>query len=76
MVHRFPNGAAVADGHLRWDLTGLYEQVLVGLTALAERYPQVVSLGIDTWAVDYGLLDADGRCWPSRSPTGTTAPRR
>ncbi len=61
VVHRFPNGAAVAGGHLRWDLTGLYEQVLKGLTVLAERYPEVVSLGIDTWAVDYGLLGADGR---------------
>ena len=61
VVHRFPNGAAESDGHLRWDLTALYEQVLVGLTALAARYPDVVSLGIDTWAVDYGLLDADGR---------------
>ena len=61
VVHRFPNGAAVADGHLRWDLTGLYEQVLVGLAALAERCPGVTSIGIDTWAVDYGLLDADGR---------------
>ena len=61
VVHRFPNGAAERDGHLRWDLTGLYEQVLVGLSLLAERYPGVVSIGIDTWAVDYGLLDADGR---------------
>ncbi len=61
VVHRFPNGAAVADGHLRWGLTGLYEQVLVGLQALAGRYPNVVSLGIDTWAVDYGLLGADSR---------------
>jgi rhamnulokinase len=60
LVHRFANGAEVADGHLRWSLTGLYAEVLVGLAALAERYPQVVSLGIDTWAVDYGLLDADG----------------
>jgi rhamnulokinase len=61
VVHRFPNAAAVVDGSLRWDLTGLYEQVLLGLTALAKRYPGVVSVGIDTWAVDYGLLDADGR---------------
>ena len=61
VVHRFPNGAAVADGSLRWNLTGLYEQVLVGLTALAQRYPGVVSVGIDTWAVDYGLLGGDGR---------------
>ncbi|MCW2812338.1 MAG: rhamnulokinase [Friedmanniella sp.] len=61
VVHRFPNGAAEVGGHLHWDLSGLFEQVLVGLTALAARYPDVVSLGIDTWAVDYGLLDADGR---------------
>ena len=45
---------------LRWNMTGLYEQVLVGLRKLSERYPQVLSLGIDTWAVDYGLLDSDG----------------
>jgi rhamnulokinase len=60
VVHRFPNGAAETDGHLRWNLTGLYAEVLVGLARLAERYPQVVSLGIDTWAVDYGLLGANG----------------
>ncbi len=61
VVHRFPNGATEVDGHLHWDLSGLFEQVLVGLTALAEHYPDVVSLGIDTWAVDYGLIDGDGR---------------
>jgi rhamnulokinase len=61
VVHRFPNGAVENDGHLRWDLTGLYQQVLTGLAALAEKYPDVVSVGIDTWAVDYGLLDANGR---------------
>jgi rhamnulokinase len=60
LVHRFPNGAAEAGGHLRWNLTGLYEQVLIGLEKLAERHPGVASVGIDTWAVDYGLLDADG----------------
>lgn len=60
-VHRFPNGAALRHGRLRWDLTSLFEEVLIGLTRLAERFPDVVSIGIDTWAVDYGLLDADGR---------------
>jgi rhamnulokinase len=61
VVHRFPNGASERDGHLRWDISGLYGEVLVGLARLAERYPGVISVGIDTWAVDYGLLDADGR---------------
>ena len=61
VVHRFPNGAQSVDGHLRWNLTGLYEEVLVGLGRLGELHPGVVSLGIDTWAVDYGLLDGEGR---------------
>ena len=61
MVHRFANGLQTVDGHLRWNLSGLYAEVLTGLTELAARYPGVVSIGIDTWAVDYGLLDADGR---------------
>lgn len=60
-VHRFENGAALSDGHLRWNLTALFEQMIVGLRRLVDRHRNVVSVGIDTWAVDYGLLDADGR---------------
>ena len=60
-LHRFPNGAAMQGGHLRWNLTGLFAEVMTGLTALAAQFPEVESIGIDTWAVDYGLLDADGR---------------
>ena len=54
-VHRFPNGPIAADGHLRWDFEELVRQVAVGLA-----HVDAESLGIDTWAVDYGLLDADG----------------
>ena len=60
VLHRFANGMRQVDGHLRWDLTGLYAEVLRGLQILARQHPDVVSIGIDTWAVDYGLLDADG----------------
>jgi rhamnulokinase len=56
-VHRFPNGTAERDGHLRWDLDRLHAEVLEGLG----RIPDAASIGIDTWAVDYGLLDDDGR---------------
>jgi rhamnulokinase len=59
-LHRFPNGAAMQGGHLRWNLTGLFAEVMTGLTALAAQFPEVESIGIDTWAVDYGLLDSDG----------------
>lgn len=59
-VHRFPNGAAFVDGDLRWDFTGLFAEVMTGLRALAQSHPQVESIGIDMWAVDYGLLDERG----------------
>jgi rhamnulokinase len=59
-VHRFENGVVDLDGHLRWNITALFEEVLDGLTRLAARYPTVESIGVDTWAVDYGLLDANG----------------
>ena len=55
-VHRFANGVADVDGHLRWDFTRLHREVLAGL----ERIPEAASVGIDTWGVDYGLLDANG----------------
>jgi sugar (pentulose or hexulose) kinase len=44
VVHRFANGLQTVDGRLRWDLTGLYAEVLTGLTELASRYPDVVSI--------------------------------
>lgn len=56
-VHRFPNGPVELNGSLHWNLVGLYQQVLLGL----ERLPRgVASLGVDSWAIDYGLLDAQG----------------
>lgn len=60
-VHRFGNGPVHRDGHLHWDLETLWAETLTGLQLLVERWPQVRSIGIDTWAVDYGLVDAAGR---------------
>jgi rhamnulokinase len=59
-VHRFPNGVVERRGHLRWDLGRLLDDVFFGLRLLGEAFPSVESIGIDTWAVDYALLDADG----------------
>jgi rhamnulokinase len=60
VLHRFPNGPVETSSGLRWDLTGLHRQVIIGLREVARRYPTVISIGIDTWAVDYGLLDGQG----------------
>jgi rhamnulokinase len=58
-VHRFPNAPVqLADG-LHWDILALYQGVLDGLRE-AGRATEITSIGIDSWAVDYGLLDGDG----------------
>ena len=63
-VHRFPNGVKEFDGGLRWDFDALFAEVLTGLaaaaTAAAARGESIASIGIDTWAVDYGLVNAAG----------------
>ncbi|MFD9421299.1 MULTISPECIES: rhamnulokinase family protein [unclassified Streptomyces] len=58
-VHRFPNTPVRLPDGLRWDVLALYQGMLDGLRMAARSGP-VASIGIDTWAVDYGLLDADG----------------
>jgi len=58
-VHRFANGAVRAGGTLSWDVLGIHREVLAGLRAAAVGGP-VDAIGIDSWAVDYGLLDASG----------------
>lgn len=59
-VHRFPNGPVEVDGHLRWDVVAIWREVLTGLRAAAAD-GAVDSIGIDSWAVDYGLLDDGGQ---------------
>ncbi|OOC53663.1 MULTISPECIES: rhamnulokinase [Nocardiopsis] len=62
-VARFPNGpVTVPAGNratLHWDVLSLYAGVVEGLRRAAEPHG-LASAGVDSWAVDYGLLDADG----------------
>jgi rhamnulokinase len=58
-VSRFPNEPVLAGGTLHWDILGLYRSVCAGLSAAASTFT-LASAGIDTWGVDYGLLDAAG----------------
>lgn len=55
-VHRFANGPVRVRDTLHWDVVGLWREVLTGLREVGP----VDGIGIDSWAVDYGLLDADG----------------
>jgi rhamnulokinase len=61
-VHRFGNaGCHLPDGW-HWEITGLFAEIKKGLAAAGARYGRaLVSAGVDTWGVDYGLLDGRGR---------------
>lgn len=58
-VHRFPNIPVTVNGTLHWDLLRLYAEILAGLRTAARNF-DLASVAIDSWGVDYGLLDADG----------------
>lgn len=64
-VYRFPNGVYPQDGHLIWDMEALASEVKKGIDLAWEKYPNIRSLSIDTWGVDYVLLRGDAEVWPA-----------
>lgn len=66
-LHRFENNCRERYGRMCWDIEHLYKELLEGFRAYAKLdIGSLDCFGIDTWAVDYGLLDKDGRLlgWP------------
>ena len=60
-IHRFLNKSyRDKEGTLRWDFSYLFNEVVKGISLSLEKYPDAASIGIDTWGVDYGLLDQKG----------------
>ncbi|GAA1974886.1 rhamnulokinase family protein [Microbacterium pumilum] len=55
-VARFPNGPVEGADGLHWDFSALYGHILSGLRDAVAREPALASIGIDSWAVDYGLV--------------------
>ncbi len=61
-AHRFANVPVRTPDGLHWDALHLYHEALAGLCAAGQRYGTTVAgIGVDSWAVDYGLLDDGGR---------------
>ena len=61
-VHRFENPGTNLPGGLVWNVVGLYREIIHGLKLAVARYGErIQSLGIDTWGVDFALLDAPTR---------------
>lgn len=60
-IYRFPNLPKEEGGHLVWDLENLSKQVVLGLAECKKQGIIPTSVGIDTWAVDYVLLDENDK---------------
>ena len=62
VIHRFSNGPSVGeDGHLTWNVKHMFTEIVKGLKRAGELGKKPDYIGIDTWAVDYALLDKDDR---------------
>ncbi len=63
-VYRFPNGVKEENGHLVWDTEALVESVKQGIATAKAEFSEIESLSIDTWGVDYVLLESDEEVYP------------
>ena len=59
-IHRFPNDPVIVNGTMYWDILRLFHEVKQGILK-AKHAGGFDSIGVDTWGVDFGLLDKDGR---------------
>jgi len=60
-LHRFPNGPTQVLNHIYWDPLRLWDEIKAGLSKYASQFPAPpAAIGIDTWGVDYALLDSSG----------------
>lgn len=75
-VYRFANRQVKLGRHLYWDFPMLFDEMLCGLRKAAAEYDDIVSIGIDSWGVDYGLVDKAGnlienpRCYRDEANIG------
>ncbi len=60
-IHRFANEPVWMNEHFHWDILRLWHEVKNGLRKALARGIEISSIGVDTWGVDYGLLDKGGR---------------
>lgn len=58
-IHRFANDPVIVNGTMYWDVLRLFHEVKQGILK-AKAYGGADSIGVDTWGVDFGLLDEKG----------------
>jgi len=61
-LHRFPNTPVQLPGRLHWDILRLWHEIQQGIAGYTRAHDEpLAAIGIDTWAIDFGLLDSAGR---------------
>lgn len=63
-IYRFYNGMDNLDGHLVWDTERLFKEIKTGIKLCFDKYKNIESLSIDTWGVDYVLMQGDKEVYP------------
>ena len=63
-IYRFSNGVIEKDGHLIWNIEHLFQEVKNGIKKALELFPSIESMSIDTWGVDYVLLNGEKEILP------------
>ena len=61
VTHRFENRPVFAGGTLYWDMLRLFSELKIGIQSSVKKYKDIISMGIDTWGADFGLLDSQGK---------------
>lgn len=61
IIHRFDNIPVYATETLYWDFLRLFSELKSGLSAAFKKYKNITSMGLDTWGVDFGLIDRNGK---------------
>ena len=59
-IYRFQNRQVRMGGHIYWDFLSLFEDMKKGIKMAVDKGYHIISIGIDTWGVDFGLIDKDG----------------
>ncbi len=61
IIHRFDNIPVYAADTLYWDFLRLFYELKLGLSIAFKKYKNITSMGLDTWGVDFGLIDRNGK---------------
>lgn len=59
-IYRFPNRQIRMGGHVYWDFLALFQEMKDGIKQAVQKGYNIKSIGIDTWGVDFGLIDKNG----------------